>query len=439
MKLLHKFAIGLGLLLADIVLLCCCLYLTVIADRMIALSPDYLLWIGLVVICYFINLIIAKKGKSIGGFIAWNIIWMAITATVVAFAFQCTPDVVSMKIFVSGVLIAIEGHGIALSLLPQKASTQLSFFDALVVVFAIFLAGCHLKGLSDVIGLQIFGFICVGYTLVALIVLRTNEEGLCVVRGASVSSRVKVFGLLATIIAISCIICGGLTILAKNVGASLTDIVVGIFQMLKQSLLSVGDILGTFFSKLPQSQMGDASITGNYSGYPTAEETGAQAASRLPEWLLPLVGILVAAVILWVLIRLIYRLRKEKIKISGNIASVITTEAISIRSKKDFFFRRLLNKWRLRFKMYRGRKSPEGLAVLLRKSGKRIGVEMLPEDSWHGYATKLAPYGNTVDLEALSDYMKQFFYSEGTIPLSREQYQRYAACLKQLKKPESHS
>lgn len=436
MKLLHKFSIGLGALLTDIVLLCCCLYMTVFANRMEAVTPNYLLWIGLVVLCFLVNLFIAKKGKQLTLLLVWNIVWMAVTVVLAALTFQCQPVSVPLKIFVCGVLIVIEGHSIAQTLLPQRASTQLTFLDVLVVVFAIFLAGCHLKGLDNVIGLQILGFICVGYTLVALIFLRTYEEQVNTVKGESVANRVKVFGLLGVIVAISCIACGALTVMARNAGSGLIDIILLMVQGLKKGLLSIGTVFETLFSKIPYT-MGDTGVLPQIStGETQAEETGAEAVAGLPEWVFPLVGIIVVAIIIFFIIRLIWRLRKEKIQFSEKAFRKVDITASEITTDKQSWLKRLIKRWQLRLKMYRERKTTEGLAMLIRRSGKAVGLEMQPEDSWHGYVLKLIPYGDQAQLLELSNYLKTYFYSGKGQPLTREQYQHFSNCLKQLKKQE---
>lgn len=425
------------MLLTDIVFLCCCLYLTIIADRMEAVTPNYLLWIGLVVICFLVNLISTKKRK-LAPLIAWNLIWMIITAITVSLTFQCAPASIPLKIFVCGVLIAIEGHSIALALLPQKASTQLTYLDVLVVVFAIFLAGCHLKNLDDVIGLQILGFICVGYALVALIVLRTYEEQVNVVRGENVANRVKVFGLLAAIVAVSCIACGALTVMARNAGSGLIGIILLMAQGIKKGFHSAGSVLTALFSKIPNHFGDTGDIPFISSGETIAEETGAEAVARLPEWLLPLVGIIVVIIVIAAIIRLIWKLRKSKLQFDDTQFKKVEITTSEISSTKQRWFQRLRDKFKLRLTMYRQRKTPEGLAVLIRKSGKSVGVEMLPEDSWHGYILKLTPYGDAEKLLEISNYMKSYFYSGKAQKLSREQHQAFASCLRHLKKNESN-
>lgn len=436
MKLLHKFAIGLGLLLADVLLLCCCLYLTVIADKMQAVQPDYMLWLGLAVIAFLVNLILAKKSFSLGHLLAWNLIWMVFTTLVIAFTFDTVPNSIPFKVFVCGAMIAIESHSIALTVLPQKASAHLTFFDILAVVFAVFLAGCHLKDLQDVLALQVFGFICIGYTLVSLIILRTYEEDISIVKGASLSSRIKVFGLLGGIIALCCITSGILTIIAKNVGASLIDIVRLLFQSAKEGLGALGRFLTRIFSKIPQSQLGDAAVTGNYAGDPAAEETGMEAAMRLPEWFLPVLGIIIVGIVAILLLRLIYLLRKASIDTPSSPTRLKAESITFHKIKQPSFLQRLLARWKLRIKMYRYRQTPEGLAILIRKSGQRLGIAMNPSESWHGYLKRLAPYGDTSVLQEFSAYMEQVFYSGQKQPLAKETYQRYASCLKQLKKDE---
>lgn len=436
MKLLHKFAIGIGLLFTDIVLLCCCLYMTVIADKMEALQPNYLLWISLVAICFMVNLALVKKSKSLGALLTWNLIWMVVTSITVSMTFQSTPSSIPLKIFICGVIIAIEGHSIALSLLSQKASTQLTFLDVSIVVFAIFLAGCHFKELQNVLALQLLGFICVGYTLISLIVLRTCEEGVSIVRGTSISSRVKVFGLLAIIVSVSCATCGVLTAVAKKAGSNLIDIMQFLFQSLKATLTKAGKLLQNLFSKLPQSHLEEDPVSGNYSGYPAAEESGLEAVMRLPEWLLPLVGVLLAAIIIFFLVRLIHRLRKEKVHLDTTSLLVKPT-VVTIRKKAaPTFFQRFRKKLALWRKMYHGRHTPEGLAILIRKSGKKIGITMQPNESWHSYTVRLIPYGDAAALTDLATYMEQYFYSGQHTLLSQEKYHFYATCLKQLKKDE---
>lgn len=438
MKLLYRFAIGLGALLTDIVLLSCCLYLTVVAERIEieAISPNYLLWIGLALVSFLGNLLIVKKGKQLLPLLIWNLAWMAVTAASVALTFQCEPASTGLKIFVCGVLLIIEGHGISQVLLPQRASTQLTFLDALVVVFAIFLAACHMKDLSNVIGLQIFGFICVGYTLVSLIFLRTYEEQVNIARGDSVASKVKVFGFLAIIVAVSCIACGALTVMARNAGSGLLDILFLMLQGIKKAFLSVGAACTSLFSKIPHNAVGDVDLSGSSSGDPTSEKTGLETVMGLPEWVLPLVGIIIVAFIVILVIRIFLKLRNEKIQISNRDFKRVEITAQQITEKKPSWWKRLGEKWKLRLKMYRERKSAEGLAILIRKAGKTTGITMQPDDSWHGYVQKLIPYGDETTLQEMSDYLSKYFYSGSKQPLTREQYQRYAACLHHLKKPD---
>ena len=160
-----------------------------------------------------------------------------------------------------------------------------------------------------------------------------------------------------------------------------------------------------------------------------------EAVMRLPEWLLPLVAIIVVAIIVFIVIRLIYRLRKEKITLERKTYRKVEITANTLPKEKHSLFQRLLEKIKLRLTMYRERKTPQGLAVRVRKAGKSIGIEMLPEDSWHGYVLRLMPYGEGEKLQPLSDYMKQYFYSGQTMPLTKEQYHVFVGALRTLKKP----
>ena len=441
MRLLYKFAIGLGALLTDIVLLSCCLYLTVVSDRisMEAVHPNYLLWIGLVVIGFLVNLFIVKKGRQLMPLLIWNPVWMIVTTVIAAFTFQCEPSSTALKVFVCFVLIIIQGHGISHAVLPQRASTQLTFLDALVVVFAIFLAACHMKDLPDVIGLQIFGFICVGYTLVSLIFLRTYEEQVNIAKGSSVASKVKVFGLLAVIVGVSCVVCGALTVMAKNAGSGLLDIILLMGQGIKRAFIAVGAACTRLFSRIPHNTIGDVDLSGSSAGDPTSEQTGLETVMGLPEWVIPLVGAIIIVFIAILVIRLFLKLRKEKIQISDKEFKSVEFTASELADKKPSWWERLKEKWKLRMKMRRERKSVEGLAMLIRKSGKVTGIEMQPDHSWHGYVLKLIPYGEECVLQEMSDYLKKYFYSGSKEPLSKEQYQKYATCLRHLKKPDKNA
>ena len=434
MRLLRKFVIGLGLLLTDVVFLCCALYMTVIAEKMVAVSPDYILWFGLVLIGFLVDLVIIKKKKQIALLLTWNLIWMIATIVIVALTFQSEPASIPFKIFVCGVLVIIEGHGLSQSLLPQRAEVQITFLDILVVVFAFFLAGCHLKGLEDVIGLQILGFIAVGYTLAALIFLRTYEEQIHVVRGDSLSSRVKVFGLLGAIVAISVIACGALSIMAKNATTGLLELLLLMWAGIKKVLLDIGAMFLALFRKIPNNQSGQPIDLGTTSPGATAEESGAEAVLRLPEWIFPLIGILIAVVIILFVIRLIWRFRKEKLIQESLDFQKIEITTSHIKRKKASLWQRFMDKLHHRLTMYRGRKSTEGLAILLRKRGKSLGVEMQPEDSWHGYAKKLLPYGEESTLLALSQHFELYFYGGSTDTLSAQEYHKFAHCLRNLKK-----
>lgn len=409
--------------------------MTVMADKMEAIRPDYLLWIGLVIICFLLNLITTRKSISIGLLAALNGIWMALTAILVSLTFTCNPESVPLKIFICGILIIIEGHSIALALFPPKASTQLTFLDILAVVFTIFLAGCHLKGFQDVAGLQILGFISVGYTLVSLIILRTSEDSGPIVRGDSVSNRIKVFGLLAAIVAASCIACGALTVIAKNIGSSLIDILLIMFRGFKQALFTAGGFFKRLIALIPVSDSVPAAI-GNYAGDPPAEETGAQAIMRLPEWVLPLAGILILVLISLFLLRLLYNFRREKVSFTAKTRQVTLASAENLPARSDGFFQRLFAGWKLRLLMFKQRKTPKGLAILIRKSGKSLGVTMEKADSWHSYVNRLMPYGDPAVLSELAAFMEQYFYGRQKPDLSRQQYQTFATVLKQLKKPE---
>ena len=426
-----------SILLADIVLLSCCLYLTVIANRMEQVQPYLLLWIGLIIIGYLVNLHIVKRKSRVGPIALWNVIWMIATAAIAALTFDCQPNSIPLKIFVCGVLIVIQGHSIAQAILPQRAESHLTFLDIQVVVVAIFLAGCHLKQLPDVMGLQILGFFSVGYTLAALIFLRTSEEQVAVVKGDSVAGRAKVFGLLGSIVAASCILCAVLAIMAQHATRSLMDIFLLLLAAIKGGLARIGAVLTHIFSRIPGADAEGVLPQGSTSET-VAEETGAQAIMRLPDWMLPLAGIILVAVIAIIVIRLLYKLRREKIRISKKIYEAVKITSSTLTREKTSLLRRLLEKWKLRLKMYRERKTPQGLAVLARKSGKSIGIEMLPKDSWHGYVLRLAPYGDAEKLHALAEYLKQFFYSGQAAKLTKEQYQIFAEALKTLKKPEKH-
>lgn len=427
-----------SILLADIVLLSCCLYLTVITNRMEQVQPTLLLWIGLTIIGYLINLNIVKQTTHVGRIAIWNVCWMIVTAAVAALTFDCQPASIPLKIFVCGVLMVIQGHGIAQAILPHRAESHLTFLDIQVVVFAIFLAGCHMKDLTGVMGLQILGFLSVGYTLAALIFLRTSEEQVTVVKGDSVVGRARVFGLLGAIVAASVVLCAVLSIMAQHATRSLLDVFLLMLQGLKNGLARIGDVFKKLFSMLPGQEVAGELPTGSTSD-PVAEETGLEAIMRLPDWVLPLVGIIIVAVIVFIVIRLIRRLRKEKISLNKKTYRRVEITSSSLQREKVSLFQRLLEKLKLRIKMYRERKTPQGLAVTIRKVGKSIGVEMLPDDSWHGYVLRLAPYGDTEKMMPLADYMKQYFYSGQMLELTREQYQTFAGALKTLKKPEKDS
>ncbi len=433
MTLLRKFIIGMGILLADIVLLSCCLYFTVIANKIDTVHTTLLLWIGLIIIGHFLNLLIVKQSGKIASLAIWNICWMAVIAIVAALTFDSSPVSIPLKIFVCGVLIAIQGHSIAQSILPHRAENHLTFLDIQVVVFAIFLAGCHIRSLQDVMGLQILGFLSLGYTLAALVFLRTFEEQVAIVKGDSVAGRAKVFGLLGGIVAACSILCAALAIMAQHATKSILDIFILMLQHIKNGLARIGTMLTNLFSRIPQSDT-EGTLPLGGTGEIVSEESGAEAIMRLPEWVLPLVGIFIAVIIACVVIRLVYKFRKETLSFDKKTYHQVEITFNILQRKKVSIFLRLLEKFRLRLKMYRGRKTPQGLAILIRKAGKSIGIEMHPEDSWHGYVLRLAPYGDIEKLQQLSDFLKEYFYGGYRTDLTKEQYHIFANALRHLKK-----
>lgn len=434
MKLLRKFIIGMSMLLADIVLLSCCLYFTVIANKMELVSPNLIVWIGLVAIGFVVNLNVVKRAAHIGPIAIWNVCWMVITAAIVALTFVSEPASIPIKIFVCGVLMVVHGHGVALALLPQRAETCLTFLDILVVVFAIFLVGCHIRQFADVMGMQVMGFVSVGYVLAALIFLRTAEEDVPVVKGDSAIGRAKVFGLLGGIVAASCVACGILSVLANHSAHSLKDIVVLLGQSIKVGAGRLAKLLNTLLSKLPGQDQAAGEIPLAQSGQMAAEQTGAQATAGLPEWVLPLVGVIIIVIVAALVFRLLWKLRHNKVEVRRQTEFRIAVTISTVHEKKISIFQRFLRKWKLRIQMFRERKTPEGLAVLLRKRGKSIGVEMLPDDSWHGYVLRLLSYGDEAALLELSEFFRAYFYGGKRITLSNDQYQLFSQALKKLRK-----
>ena len=434
MNLLRKFIIGMSTLLADIVLLSCCLYFTVIANKMEQVWPNLLLWIGLVIVGFLVNLNIVRKATHIGPIAIWNVCWMIVTAVIVAFTFTSEPASPAIKVFVCGVLVIIHGHGLTQALLTQKAETHLTLLDVLVVVFAIFLAGCHLRGITDTPGMQALGFFAVGYTLAALIFLRTAQEEGTVVKGDSIAARAKVFGLLAGIVAICCLICVSISILAKHSARSLADIFLLLLQECKSGIGQFGSLLNKSLAKLPGQDPALGDVPFISSSETLAEETGSQAVSHLPDWILPLTGVIVVALIAIFVLRLLWKLRLQKLTLHRQNYQPITVTVSAIKTKKQSLLQRFLKKWKLRIKMYRDRKTPEGLALLVRKKGKSTGIEMQPADSWHGYVEKLIPYGEETALQELSSFFKSYFYSPVSCTLDTQTYRHYVNAIRTLQK-----
>lgn len=431
---LRKFLIGTGLLLTDIVLLCCCLYLTVLADRMESITPNYLLWIVLSLAGFFVNLIIASKKSALALLVLWTMSWMALTAIVTALTFNCAPPSIPFRIFVCAVLVIIQGHGLSITLLPQRTDTQLTFLDILIVVFTIFLAASQAKVLGNVIALQLLGFLALGYMFVSLIFLRTSSAVGTIVQGDHISSRLKVFGALGGIVAGSCIFCAALSLMASNSIHTVFELLQLLGANAKVLLKKVGNAASILFSRIPQGEGDSAPIGSSSSAVQTAEETGSQAIQRLPDWILPCAGILVLLLIILLLIRFIWKLRKNKLTFRSEhrISSQLTIVKTAKKNPP------LLSKWRqhllLKWTIFQNRKTTEGLVLYLKKAGGALGVKMAPSDSWHGYTTRLMPYGDETILKELADYLQSYFYSPAPRVLSQKQYRHFKAALNQLKK-----
>ena len=61
---------------------------------------------------------------------------------------------------------------------------------------------------------------------------------------------------------------------------------------------------------------------------------------------------------------------------------------------------------------------------------------MEPEDSWHGFLLKLAPYGDEASLREFAEYIKRYFYREVPMEFTREQYLKYRKSIQGVKREE---
>lgn len=441
MNQIRKFAIGMSMLSADIVLLSCCLYFTVIIEKTEWVTPNLFLWFGVTAIAYVINLILQNKQVRVSTLFLCNLIWMILSAILVCLLFTSDPAGLFLKVFVCGVIIVIEGHSCYLALTPFKTEQCVLFLDALIVVIALFLCGCELRQLSGVLPMQILCFAVVGYMLIALIFLRTSPTGQTqatvpgnILSGASISGRIGVFIALGSIVTASCILCALLSLKAGQAAQNLWSLFIMLLKNMKDGLHVIGEKCTAFFSRF-DTQTDSAGVSPIQS--PSSSSGAGNAWIPVPDiplWIPLTIGIAVLILAAVLIVRALLHLKKEKLSSVSEKNWSVTVTRRAVSRPKASRWRKLLDKLILRYRMHCQKKTPVGLAILARKMGNSIGVSMQKKETWHSYVTRLSAFGDTPTLLELARFLERYFYSGNEISLSQEQYTRFARSLKQLQR-----
>ncbi len=452
MNQVRKFAIGMSMLAADIILLACCLYFTVIIQKMEQVHPNLTLWFLLAAIAFILNLTLQKKQIRISTLCVCNMIWMILSAISVCLMFGSEPTNLFMKVFVCGVILVIEGHSCYLALMPFKTEHCVLFLDALVVVISLFLCGCELRHLTGVLPMQILCFVVIGYILAALIFLRTapidpdlasalsektdsnpTSDKPAVLSGSGISGRIRVFAALGAIVAASCILCALLSLKAGNATQNLWSLLLLLLKSLKNGLHMIGEKCTDFFSRFDTKTDTAAALPAQSSSAADADNEWIPVPD-LPVWLPMTIGIAVLALAAFFVVRALLQLRQKKLMTARHTYQTVIVTRQSIASHRPSFLKRLQNKFHLLYRMYRQRKTPVGLAILARKKGNSIGVPMQKKETWHSYLKRLSAFGDTSTLLELAEFLKCYFYSERDITLSKEQYIKFVRSLKKMQK-----
>lgn len=434
MRTIRKFAIGLSMILTDIVLLSCCLYFTVIIQKVETVEVNLALWIAIGILAFVMNLLLVKKQKPVGMLLFCNIAAMIISCVLVCLTFTGGTAGIPLRVFVCGVLCIVVGHGCYLALMPFKAEQSILFLDALVVVVALFLAGCELRKLTGVLPLQMLCFFTVGYMLIALVFLRTFQEENQVIRGGSVKGKAGIFGALSAIIIFSILLCATLSMRASGAVKSLWEAALYLLLHVKGWMGKLGNILTSFFLRFADNEGSEQALSAVQSGSVSSSEDEWIPVPELPAWLPAVIGIVILAFVAFILIRTILRLRHEKLS-DGKPAfqsAEIICEAGENRTPP--LWERIRKKIFLLQRKRELKKTPIGLAMLSEKRGKTAGMPMQPSETWHGYVRRLAESGNSEILQQMSALLERHFYSDSLQELSLEEYKKYASALKQLKK-----
>lgn len=421
----RNIAVGFSLLLTEVVILSCCLYMLVCFGLLGTIRVCPYLWLGLIVVSYFINMLLAKKEAAISLFVVWNVIWMVISFGVVWVNFACSPDILLLRILAALVIVAVEAHSCNISLEPPKVQQCVLFIDALAIVFIIFLAGSRYRTPGDITGIAVLGFVNLIYLVIVIILLRTSNGTRRVIEGNAAKGRGKMFGLLIGLLVICTFVCVVLFGAMRQTAFGLRDLMLNLLQGLRDSLYLLERLLSMLFELLGISAK--EGTFGKRLGY---------GLSPAPIWegfqktLLSLILCAVAAVIVCIVAATVHhKLRKKPIRSKSVIISRKRCKQVRIP-----FLRKWLEKISLYLLMRRNRKTPEGLLLLAKKRAKMVGVTMEAEDSWHGFILKLVPYGEEDTLKELAEYIKRYFYREVPMEFTKEQYLKYKKCLRVLTK-----
>ena len=423
----RNIAVGFSLLLTEMVILSCCLYMLVSFGLLETVQVSSYLWLGLIAVSYLVNILLAKKKVAMSLFAIWNVIWMVISFAVTWMSFSCDPDYLLLRILVAAVLVAIETHSCSISLEPPKVEQCLLFIDALAIVFILFLAGSRYQTPGNITGLTMLGFVNLIYLVIVMILLRTSNGARRVIEGNATISRVKMFGLLIGLVGICAFVCVALFGAMRQTAFGLRELLLNILWGIKGLLRLFERFLAWLF-RILGIKVGDITV-GKLLGY---------GKNLPPVWegfrnTIMVMVLCIVAVIIIVIVVTTYQHKQGKKVVKTKSVIVFRERCRHVRIP---FLRRWLDKISLYLLMLEKRNTPEGLLVLAKKRAKKIGVIMEPEDSWHGFLLKLAPYGDEASLREFAEYIKRYFYREVPMEFTREQYLKYRKSIQGVKREE---
>ena len=414
-----------SILLTEVVVLSCCLYMLVSFGLLEWVEVNPLLWLVLVLVSYVVNVfLVAKTGSRIVRMI-WNLAWIVVSCSLAVMNFSYLPKLMFLQIIVPAVLIGIEVHGSNLALEPPKTENCLLALDVLFVAFVLFLAGSRYRQPGNIRGMILLGFITLVCLVISLILLRTTSGKRRVVEGNASQSRRNLFGLLTGMVVVCGLFCIVLfravqqgTIGVRNIFLGLLRGIRQLLYLLERFLYWLAQLLGLGQDEesylLPKPE--HDSFVGTWDGYQNA--------------VLFVVLAVVAIVILCILVKNL----NHKPGMKTPTKQYATIFRYRYKGPRIPFLQKLFEWFALRSRMRRNKMTPEGLMVLVKKRGKRIGVMMESKESWQGYIRRIAAYGNRETILELADFIQKYFYRGVGVELTKQQYARFVRAIKSTKR-----